>query len=99
MLKKGQTVEIYHDPITQKQHEGKAKLISPIIQHDSDVTEYWNVEFEIDMLGEPNTTHEQEQRWIWSKDEKRRLRVIKCMKCQCHKSETGSPTCCSNCNS
>jgi len=36
---------IYLDPITEKEKEGKAKLLKCIISRKGEITEYWKVKF------------------------------------------------------
>ncbi len=42
-MKKGDVVMIYKDPITEKEPEGKARLVKK--QHESDYSEFWQVAF------------------------------------------------------
>ena len=45
-MKKGDVVMIYSDPITEKEKEGKAKLLECVSDRsDSCATEYWEVKF------------------------------------------------------
>jgi hypothetical protein len=53
-LKKGNVVEIFHDPVTKQKSEGKAKLIKCEIKRPDE--EYWQVVF----LGDEYKT----SRWI-----------------------------------
>jgi hypothetical protein len=65
--KRGDLVEIYYDPVTKKYHEGKAKLIKLELDHSYGkiIHQYWTIEFLNYRNREPNTSHEQEQRWVW----------------------------------
>ena len=51
-MKKGQVVKIYYDPITQKELEGKARLIRQYRPDSGDGLEMWECRFS-DARGEP----------------------------------------------
>ena len=48
-MKKGDVVMIYIDPMSEKEKEGKAKLLECVSNRgDNCATEYWEVKFLID---------------------------------------------------
>jgi len=53
MLKKGQIVTIYEDPLTQKKPEGKAKLLSCIGKPINQPLERWWIQFLDDDFNSP----------------------------------------------
>jgi len=44
-MEKGKVVNIYYDPLTKQELEGRAKLLKHYKGVDTDDSEYWDVKF------------------------------------------------------